>query len=175
MPKFKLLAGKHQDENGTSYKAGDTIECEQPLDEMFANKFKRMGGPTKTQRDHDDLFDKGGGTKVMDSKDALARKVAKANAAKPGPGQDEEEFIDLSREAAKAKGKKAKPSEDEEDSEVESEEEETPAEDAEDETNEVAAEGDESEGESEEEEEKPAPKPKKVAKAGKMPSKKRNK
>ncbi len=180
MPKFKVLEGLHDGGGGVFYGKGEVFESEHPLDEMFANKFKRMGGKTRTSRDHDDLPDTGGGTKVMDSKTALQRKVAKEAKKGPGPGQTEEEFTDLSAEAKMKGGKKGKTvltkrkfandypeTVDEVDDEFEEDDEEEGDEDAADESESEEATPSEDEGEAEESgedaeeeavEEKPAPK-----------------
>lgn len=42
MASFRLVAGTHSDEEGNDYKAGDIVESDKPLDEVFANKFERV-------------------------------------------------------------------------------------------------------------------------------------
>lgn len=52
---FVLLAGKYEGEDGVMYEYSrdeeTVIESEKPLDEMFQNKFRRVGGVTHRGRD----------------------------------------------------------------------------------------------------------------------------
>lgn len=63
MPKFQLLSGRFSHE-GVDYRANDpkknTIETDLELDVLFANKFRRLGGRPRVQRDHTDEPDQSG-------------------------------------------------------------------------------------------------------------------
>lgn len=70
MAKFKLIAGRHieggkvYDAKGAAGTAGNIVESELALDEVFSNKFTRVGGKTLRPRDRDDTLDSSG--RVMD-------------------------------------------------------------------------------------------------------------
>jgi hypothetical protein len=91
MPKYRLLQGlhiglgKHPTKKGQmvqqTFNARDpksnVIETDEELDKMFANKFKRIDGPTEPPEDYDPTFDKDDVTDnpLKAAKDAKDRKV----------------------------------------------------------------------------------------------------
>lgn len=43
--KYKVVRGKHYDENMNCFKAGDIVESMKPLDKLFRNKFEVVSEP----------------------------------------------------------------------------------------------------------------------------------
>lgn len=100
---FEVLEGQHEEGAGTGkqiYRKGDKVESKLDLDKLFANKFKRLGGPNLRQRDRDDSLDSSG--RVMD--DELSEKRAKTKKKT----SQEEMTVEEVKEERKARGAHAK-------------------------------------------------------------------
>lgn len=87
--RFKVLGGIHEGEDGVTYKKDEVVESDHDLDTMFAEKFRRLSGPTKPSRDLDTTIDEAG--KVTDLV------------------QSDEEFADTSKVKAAAVTAKVRP------------------------------------------------------------------
>jgi hypothetical protein len=75
MPRFRVMGAPHYEKDGTVYRKGDEFDSPHELDTMFANKFERIEGKTKKQRDKDDSLDNSG--RVMDKDDVAKKKEGK--------------------------------------------------------------------------------------------------
>lgn len=119
---FEIVAGIHRDRTtGTmiEYEAGEVIESDKPLDQMYANKFKRLTGKTKRPKDLDETLDQSG--HVMDAPKTLAQKrKEKAKTKRIQTNPSDSRFADDDEEEEVEEEE----TEDEEEGEVEEEDEE---------------------------------------------------
>lgn len=99
MMRFKVLGGKADIGDGKIYSKGEIVESDKELDNLFKNKFQRIGGKTQKGMDHSDSPDQSG--KVMDDQEHKRRanvKKAKLESSKKAVDDNELDEDDLDDE-----------------------------------------------------------------------------